>query len=95
MQNRKEYNERYNAMVSRYEDTERKSDAVVEQIDLYLIRRRQIEQFIETVKDLPEFITEFGTGLWCSWEIWTLIADFTKTGGLEELLRGLALIPPR
>ena len=29
-QNQKEYNERYDALVSRYEDTERKSDAVVE-----------------------------------------------------------------
>ena len=63
-QNQKEYNERYDALVSRYEDTERKRDAVVGQIDQIMIRRRKIEHFIETVKALPELITEFDTGLW-------------------------------
>ena len=29
-----------------------------------MVRRRKIERFIESVKDLPEFITEFDTGLW-------------------------------
>ena len=55
--NQKEYNERYDALVSRYEDTERKRDAVVEQIDQIMIRRRKIERFIESIKDLPELIT--------------------------------------
>ena len=63
-QNQKEYNERYDALVSRYEDTGRKRDAVVEQIDQIMIRRRKIERFIETVKDLPELITEFDESLW-------------------------------
>ena len=63
-QNQKEYNERYDALVSRYEDTERKRDAVVEQIDQIMIRRRKIERFIESVKDLPELITEFDASLW-------------------------------
>ena len=63
-QNQKEYNERYDALVSRYEDTERKRDAVVEQIDQIMIRRRKLERFIDTVKDLQELITEFDTGLW-------------------------------
>lgn len=58
------YKERYDALVSRYEDTERKRDAVVEQIDQILIRRRKIERFIESVKGLPELITEFNAGLW-------------------------------
>ena len=63
-QNQKEYNERYDALVSRYEDTERKRDAVVEQIDQIMIRRRKIERFIESVKGLPELITEFDESLW-------------------------------
>ena len=29
-----------------------------------MIRRRKIERFIETVKNLPELITEFDTSLW-------------------------------
>ena len=65
-QNQKEYNERYDALVSRYEDAERKRDAVVEQIDQIMIRRRKIERFIETVKDLPELITEFDESLWAA-----------------------------
>ena len=64
VQNQKEYNERYDALVSRYEDTERKRDAVVEQIDQIMIRRRKLERFIKTVKALPELITKFDTGLW-------------------------------
>ena len=65
-QNQKEYNERYDALVSRYEDTERKRDAVVGQIDQIMIRRRKIEHFIETVKGLPELITESDAGFWAA-----------------------------
>ncbi len=60
------YKERYDALVSRYEDTERKRDAIVEQIDQIMVRRRKIERFIETVKDLPELITEFDASLWAA-----------------------------
>jgi seryl-tRNA synthetase len=63
-QNQKEYNERYDALVSRYEETEHKRDAVMEQIDRIMIRRRKIERFIESVKDLPELITGFDESLW-------------------------------
>ena len=37
-QDQKEYNERYDALVSRYEETEKKRDAVMEQIDQIMIR---------------------------------------------------------
>ena len=46
------------------EDTERKRDAVVEQIDQIMIWRRKIERFIESVKDLPDLITGFDESLW-------------------------------
>ena len=36
----------------------------MEQIDQIMIRRRKIERFIESVKDLPELITEFDGSLW-------------------------------
>ena len=65
-QNQKEYNERYDVLVSRYEDTERKRNAVVEQIDQIMVRRRKLERFIDTVKDLPELITEFDESLWAA-----------------------------
>ena len=29
-----------------------------------MVRRRKIERFIESVKDLPELITEFDESLW-------------------------------
>ena len=63
-QDQKEYNERYDALVNRYEETEHKRDAVMEQIDQIMIRRRKLERFIESVKDLPELITEFDESLW-------------------------------
>ncbi len=63
-QDQKEYNERYDALVNRYEETEHKRDAVMEQIDQIMIRRRKIERFIDSVKGLPEFITEFDESLW-------------------------------
>ena len=31
-----------------------------------MIRRRKIERFIETVKDLPELITEYDKSLWAA-----------------------------
>ena len=31
-----------------------------------MIRRRKIERFIESVKDLPELITEFDESLWAA-----------------------------
>ena len=36
----------------------------MERIDQIMIRRRKIERFIESVKDLPEPITEFDESLW-------------------------------
>ena len=65
-QDQKEYNERYDALVSRYEETEHKRDAVMEQIDRIMIRRRRIERFIESLKDLPELYTEFDAGQWAA-----------------------------
>ena len=65
-QDQKEYNERYDALVSRYEETEHKRDAVMEQIDRIMIRRRRIERFIESLKDQPELYTEFDAGQWAA-----------------------------
>ena len=63
-QNQKEYNERYDALVSRYEETERRRDEVVEQINQIMIQKRRLERFIEAVTALPELYTEFDAGQW-------------------------------
>lgn len=57
---------RCDALVSRYGDTERKRDAVVKQIDRFVIRSRKQERFIETKKALPKLITEFDIGQWAA-----------------------------
>ncbi len=37
---------------------------MTEQIGQIMVCRRNIERFIESVKDLPELITEFDESLW-------------------------------
>ena len=63
-QNQKEYNERYDALISRYEETECRRDGVAEQINQTMIRRRKFERFIDAVTVLPELYTEFDAGQW-------------------------------
>ena len=65
-QNQTEYNERYDALVSRYDETERKRDGVAGRISQLMIRRRKLERFIQTVEDLPEPYTEFDAGQWAA-----------------------------
>ena len=65
-QNQKEYNERYDALVRRYEDTERRRDEMVDKINQIMIRRRKLDRFVETVEALPELYTEFDAGQWAA-----------------------------
>ena len=65
-QNQTEYNERYDALVSRYEETERRRDEVADRINQIMVRRRKLERFIETVEGLPELYTEFDAGQWAA-----------------------------
>jgi chromosome segregation ATPase len=65
-QNQTEYNERYDALVSRYEETERKRDGVADRINKIMIRRRKLERFIESIEALPELYTEFDAGQWAA-----------------------------
>ena len=61
-QNQTEYDERYEALDSRFEETERRRDELADRINQIMIRRRKLERFIETVEGLPEFYTEFDVG---------------------------------
>ena len=87
-QNQTEYNERYEALVSRYEETERRRDELADRIKQIMIRRRKLERFIETVEGLPELYTEFDAGQWAALvDSMTVHAKdritFTLTCGME------------
>ena len=87
-QNQTEYNERYEALVSRYEETERRRDELADRINQIMIRRRKLERFIETVEGLPELYTEFDAGQWAALvDSMTVHAKdritFTLTCGME------------
>ena len=87
-QNQIEYNECYDALVSRYEETERRRDEVADRINQIMVRRRKLERFIETVEALPELYTEFDAGQWAALvDSMTVHAKdritFTLTCGME------------
>ena len=65
-QNQAEYQERYDALVKRYEETDAKRTEVIGQIDRLAIRRRKIERFIQGLKEQPDAITEFDAGGWAA-----------------------------
>lgn len=87
-QNQAAYREREAALVSRYEETEAKRDAVADQISQRMVRRRKLERFIETVQDLPELYTEFNPAQWSALVDTVTVMDkkrmaWTLTSGME------------
>ena len=82
-QNQTEYNERYDALVSRYEETERKRDEVMNKISQIMIRRRKLERFIQSVDTLPELYTEFDAGQWAA------LVDSMTVYSKEQITFGL------
>ena len=65
-QNQTEYQERYAALVARYEETDAKRTEVMEKISQLAVRRRKAERFIQGIEELPELFTEFDVGLWAT-----------------------------
>ena len=63
-QDQDEYNVRYNALASRFEDTKAKYEKATADIAAKGIRRRELERFILAVEKLPEMVTEFDEALW-------------------------------
>ena len=63
-QNQSEYREREAALKARYEETEAKRNAVMEQIKIKQARRARIVHFVRTVEGLPEMFTEFDPEVW-------------------------------
>lgn len=65
-QSQKEYQEKYDALVSRYEETKAKSESIAERIRQKSMRRRKLERFIDGVRNLPELITKFDAAQWAA-----------------------------
>jgi predicted nuclease with TOPRIM domain len=87
-QDQDEYNVRYNALASRFEDTKAKYEKVTADIAAKGIRRRELERFILAVEKLPEMVTEFDEALWGSLVDHLTLNDkddivFTMSSGME------------
>ena len=65
-QNQAEYQERYDALVKRYEETDAKRTEAMGKIDRLAIRRRKIERFIQSLEEQPDAITEFDASGWAA-----------------------------
>ena len=65
-QNQDEYNDRYNALASRFEATRAEYEKVTAGIAEKGIRRRELERFIQAVEKLPEMVSDFDEALWGS-----------------------------
>ncbi len=65
-QSQTEYQERYDALVRRYEETDAKRTEVMSKIDTLAIRRRKIERFIQSLEEQPDAVTEFDAGGWAA-----------------------------
>ena len=60
------YNDRYNALASRFEATRAEYEKVTAAIAEKGIRRRELERFIQAVEKLPEMVSDFDEALWGS-----------------------------
>ena len=87
-QDQETYTLRYEALVSRFEETKAKHAQVSQEITLRGIRRREFGRFIAEVEKLPQAITEFDETLWGSMVDHLTVHSrdnivFTLTGGME------------
>ena len=87
-QDQETYTLRYEALVSRFEETKAKHAQVTQEITLRGIRRREFGRFIAEVEKLPQAITEFDETLWGSMVDHLTVHSrdnivFTLTGGME------------
>ena len=78
-QDQEAYSQRYEARVSRFEETKAKYEKVTEEISTKGIRRREFDRFIKAVEKLPEMVTEFDEALWGS------LVEFITVRGKDDL----------
>lgn len=65
-QNQTDYNEKYNALVTRYEETKAQCDTLTTKISQLMVRKRKLERFIESISALPDFYSEFDMPMWAA-----------------------------
>ena len=87
-QDQKEYELRYEALATRFEETKARYEEVSNQITRKGIRRREFGRFIQSVEALPDAITEFDEALWGSLVDHVTVHSkdniiFTLTSGME------------
>ena len=87
-QDQEAYNLRYEARVTRFEETKARYEQVISEIAMKGIRRREFGRFIQSVEALPDAITEFDEALWGSLVDHVTVHSkdnivFTLTSGME------------
>ena len=87
-QDQEAYTVRYEALASRFEQTRARYDQVSEEISMKGIQKRELNRFIRTVEELPDYITDFSEAQWGSMVDHVTVYDkdnlvFTLSGGLE------------
>ena len=87
-QDQEAYNLRYEALVTRFEETKARYEQVTSEIAMKGIRRREFGRFIQSVEALPDAITEFDEALWGSLVDHVTVHSkddiiFTLTSGME------------
>ncbi len=65
-QDQEEYQKRYDSLVQRYEDAKKEYDELVNKIEQKEAHGERIRQFIKTLKEQDNIITEFDDALWGS-----------------------------
>jgi len=65
-QDQEEYQKRYDSLVQRYEDAKKEYDELVNTIEQKEAHGERIRQFIKTLKEQDNIITEFDDALWGS-----------------------------
>lgn len=87
-QDQEAYNLRYEALVTRFEETKARYEQVTSEIAMKGIRRREFGRFIQSVEALPDAIMEFDEALWGSLVDHVTVHSkdnivFTLTSGME------------
>lgn len=65
-QNQKAYAEKYNSLVSRYEEQKNLHDELSDRIAAVKANDKQMEEFIQELQELDGAVTEFDENLWSS-----------------------------
>lgn len=73
-QNQEEYQRRYSELVKRYAEAKKKYDEQTYEIEQKQAQREKMNEFIKTLKERDEIVTEFDSGPWSS------LVDFVTVG---------------